>query len=300
MAGEAPRIDKDVMQLTSERDKLNEKASELIKANKENIQSLKNLYEKAREARKLRDDKNKIVIGLKEKKNSNELEFKKTKTVLDELEAKLDEIKRSRKDFDFKQYEALKKRIEGMEWKLQTEALNARQEKELSQEIKKLEKQVPKAQVIEQLLEEIRKAKHEFHAKKASLEKIRQEMHGHARESDRFHEELLKLYKKADSLKEKLGQNIDEIQEVRGEADEKHGTLKTIRKEHMQAMKQKREKEETLTKEELKKRLEEEREKQNELKQKISEQAKEILDSFKSGKKLSFEELQILQASNLI
>ncbi|HLC48377.1 MAG TPA: hypothetical protein VJI13_04855, partial [Candidatus Norongarragalinales archaeon] len=109
-----------------------------------------------------------------------------------------------------------------------------------------------------------------------------------AKESDKHHEAMLKAYKKADEVRLLISDYLEKIGEKRKDADESYSKLQEVRSEKVAE-------EDYGNYIDRKEKRKKEAEKMDEL----EERAKLIYDNFKAGKKVSMEELQILQMAGM-
>ncbi len=286
---EQPVPQEELVKAKTKRSQLNKKVKEIADKNREVVSELSESYAGVKEAKKLRDEKNRIVKALKEEKEKLLLQLKDWKAKVQEREAKVAELK----SFVSLPVFELKRRIKALDWKVQTEALPARVEKDLTQQIKKLEKQLPKADELDNVFKDLRKLRNDLYEKNLELTTILKAMDLSAKESDDFHGELVNLYKKANYLKGLLSVGVSQVSSVKREADVEHQKVVSMSK----SLKSQSEREEAARAEEERRRFEAGSKAKA---ADISEKARAIFEQFKQGKKLTFEELQILQASNLL
>ncbi|MFH0922594.1 MAG: hypothetical protein V1811_00880 [Candidatus Micrarchaeota archaeon] len=268
-----------------QRDSASQKAREISAKNRDNITKLKQLLAEAAEEKSARDVETHKVAGFKAKrseKNGQAIALKKELSQLNE---------------DLKKYSeaggenplALEAEIERQEWFLQTEVTNPRAERELSKKISELRKKLPAVKEAREILNKIRAKRSELKAVIDEGERIHAEVGKHAQLSQEHHDNLMKAQEKASKLQGFVSQALSELDEKRGEAQEAHEKLVELRKN--------REEEET-------KRVGvEEHERLQDLrkmKRDLSKQAEVIFERFKSGEKISMDEIHILRESGLV
>ena len=256
---------------------------DLAEKNRANISDFKKLLAEASHHRKRRDEANKKVREAKAKRDewsSKAFELKK-KAV--ELQAKLSSLPECRPVAD------LKETIEALEWKLQTEATNARLENALSKQIRDLEKTVPVAEEKEQTIAELREVRAKLREELEQLRSSSGEVRSLARQSDVEHEAMRACFKKADSLSADISRAIELLEEARGKAGEDAEEFGKIRAEL--SVEEKKERDEI----EAERRAEREKNKAR-----VSVHAQAALERFKAGGKISTQDLLALQEAGLI
>lgn len=271
-------------ELKQARKKTAEELHKLSEENRANIQSYKSLLAQAAETKRRRDTVNAEVKELFDKRRILVEQAKKLEEELKAVELQIAKTPHETK------YPAgvLRKMMNELEWRLQTEALNPRQEKALSQEVQKIKKELEKAEKVEPLFRqsrELRRRKHEFSLEFRALDESIESL---KKEGVEAHEKTTSLYKKADAVKEKISEYLDLIGEKSKEAGEIRERLDGTQEE--------------IEREEARKRREQEQRKKAEDSRKqlsINERARLIAQDFKSGKKISLEDLQVLQASGI-
>ncbi|MEK6953909.1 MAG: hypothetical protein AABX01_02805 [Candidatus Micrarchaeota archaeon] len=276
--------EKQITELKEETKLKNQEVRKLAEENQKNITRLRELLNEADEEKKKRDELN-----------------SKVKEASDKRKALIDEGKKLDKDLRLAETESAKYKTEGgmplgrleqlierMEWRLQTQSMPVKEENLLSQEIKKLLKERSeqlKSQPLRRRVYELRKRRQELNTEFRALDEAQESA---AKESDKHHETMLKDYKKADEVRGKISEHLEAIGEKRKDADDTYSKLQEVRGgaeaeheyEEYHDRKEKRKKEE---------------EKMDEL----EEKAKLIYENFKSGKKVTMEDLQILHMAGM-
>ncbi len=271
-------------ELKQARKKTAEELHGLSEENRKNIEGYKNLLAQANEAKRRRDTVNAEVKELFDKRKAL---VDRARKLEDELNAAEEQLAKAPQAARYPAG-ALRRMMNELEWKLQTEALGPRQEKALSQEVQKIKKEFDKAEKIEPLqrkARELRKRKHEisleFRALDESIAALKEE-------GDGAHEKTMSLYKKSDAVKAKITEYLDLIGEKSKEAGEIRDRLEGTQEEIDREQAKKRKEQESMKKaDDSRKQLS------------INERARLIAADFKSGKKISLEDLQVLQASGI-
>ncbi|MFA4946633.1 MAG: hypothetical protein WC607_03810 [Candidatus Micrarchaeia archaeon] len=267
------------------RDLSEKEARELAKKNRERIDELRETMSTSSEARRKRDEENAKVKEYKEKRLAAETEVDKVKTELDEKKEKLRLLVGDSK----MPFEKLQREIEELEWIQQTEATSAKRERELSKQINDLRKQLPSSEEAKKLYTDVGALRERLSKLNAEARDNRKLMEEHARESDVHHNKHLAAYKSGKALQEKISSAMGVLDVKRGEADAANGELAGIQRKKRDEESQEYEKERRET-----------RAKETEIKHRVELKAKDILEKFRSGEKLSMEEFLILKESGLM
>ncbi len=281
---EDEREQKRLSALREQRDAANKQVRVIAARNKALINEFKQLMAKADAEKKARDSENEIVKKLVEEKKALENEISVLKKACVEKQNELRGLSEFKGD-----PERLQEEIEELEWKQQTEAVSAKKERELSKKINELRAQLPKTEKATKLLKELRELRVKLRDKINESRKKSDEINAHARASDEHHQTRIACLKKAEALEQKIGETFKELDAKRGEADAQHAELAAARAE-------------------LRKREENEKQKETRAKlaaearirAKISEQAKRLFEEFKAGRKLSMDELLVLQEAGVL
>ncbi len=255
-----------------ERDRLREEFERRVSRKKVIQNKILELKSKFNELRNAKNELNLRISSLKG-------EVEKLKA---EISSKIEEIKVfkgqifSLKKFTSKPAEDVKKKIESLEWRLQTERYNPIEEKNLISIIKNLEGEAKIHEKIDELRHKISNDKNEINMLKQKLTCLRDEISKLKDLRRRKIEELNMLYDEILKLrveKEKLVKEIGEVKVKLGDVYNEIGKLKVRLKK--------------LQEELLFKKLEEAVSNMD----KITENAEKKL---KKGEKLSFEEFKLL------
>ncbi|MBI5224244.1 hypothetical protein HY989_00060 [Candidatus Micrarchaeota archaeon] len=272
---------KEIEELKEETRSKNLEVRKMADENQKKIQMLKELLDKADTERKARDEYNSKVKEAVDKRRHLIDKAREVDLQLKELEAEGSKYVVPEGSMPIGRLNHL---IDQLEWQLQTSAMPIKQENALSKEIKELLKQkiaLEKTQPLRRKLYELRKSRQELNNEFRSLDGI-QEVN--SKESDSRHETMLKYYKKADEIRVEISDYLEKIGEKRKDADETYSKLRDVRNEIQTEG-------DRVYAEERRERKKKEDEKLDEL----EEKAKQIYLDFKSGKKVSMEELQIMQ-----
>jgi phosphoserine phosphatase len=261
-------LERTLKKLTSERDQLNDDAKKYRQERDELNSQIRENLDKALKYRDERDQINKEVKSQKKLRDEAHQKYKKmewTSGRREVIQAE-DEIKR------------LEKTIE-------TRVLDIRKENELVKKVTDLRKKVQGMQEDEESREEALKLKEiseGYHAKVVELSDQAQETH----------EKMLEYFRRIDEIRSQADEAHKKFIETRETANQKHEEVKAtfgkIRKVN-KGMDRVKAKERSIEDEIVRKKTSEER-----------ERAEEIYRKFREGKKVSTEELLLLQKHNIV
>ena len=261
-------LEKKLKELTQERDKLNEEARTFKHLRDDYNSSIKDNLDKALNYRNERDQVNK--------------EVKKYKKLRDEANQELKKMEWSSGRRDIQRVQDEIKKIDKT---IETQVLDIRKENELVKQVTELQKQLQSMKENEETREEAVKLKElseSYHARVVELSDQAQETH----------EQMIKYFEKIDDIRVKADEAHAEFMKIRENASQKHEEVKTLLKEI-------KAKNKALDKVKAKKRYREDEITHSEnIKEK--ERAQEIYRKFRGGKKLSTEELLLLQKHNIV
>jgi uncharacterized coiled-coil DUF342 family protein len=258
--------------LKKQRDELNDKAHELVVGSKESTQRVKKLRSELRNAKKKRDEENKSVQELKKKRDEINKKIKAKVDELNKLQGSIDNTKKSIGSG----FREAKKELERLEWKVQTDVLNVKQEEKMVRKIAELEETVGSSEEFFEKRKGFRTIIKELDALRKEAQKYHEQMLQHAKASEVYHDSVQDIYKKIKVLEPEQKEISDKIRQAKREADEAH---KLFREEFTKVKGVEIAARETSHKEKV-----------NEMRKK----ANQLMSEFKSGKKLTTEELQII------
>ena len=168
-----------------------EKKDELSDDIREKIKDIK-------ENKKKRDDFTNRVKKLKEKRNEFNQEIRKK---ISELVKLKEGMKKLTKNSKVKDPYKIKGEIDGIEVKLETEAMSFEKEKQLSKKLKLLKKLFHEASAIIDAIDKIKKLNSEIDSSKKNSQNVHNEIQKLAKESQKLHEGIIKSSKEIDELK---------------------------------------------------------------------------------------------------
>jgi phosphoserine phosphatase len=261
-------LEKRLKILTKERDDLNENAREFKKIRDELNASIKENLDKAL---KYRDERDKI-----------NQEVRKYKKLRDETNQELKKMEYASGRRDILKIQA---EIDKIEKTIETKVLDMRKENELVKKVQDLSKTLSQMKEDEKVQTEaiaLKEVSEAHHAQVVEFSDKAQETH----------EKMLEYFKNIDDVRTKADLAHNQFIETREKASAKHEEVKSVLNEI-------RRKNKGLDKVKAKERnIESEKSKKKNMAEK--EIAKDIYEKFKEGKKLSTEELRLLQKHNIV
>lgn len=268
LLSEKKDLEKNLKELTRDRNALNDEAKAHKQLRDELNTSIKEILDKALEQRKERDAINQEVKKYKKLRDETNQELKK----LEWSSGKRDIIK-------------IRDEIKKLDKTIETKVLDIRKENELVKKVTDLQKKLKTMQEDENTQKEaveLKERSESYHAKVMELSDQAQETH----------EQMLAYFHKIDEIRTKADEAHAEFISTREKASAKHEEVKAILKEI-------RGKNKSLDKAKAKERNKEDRI-SHEKNIQEKEKAEEIYRKFRDGKKLSTDELLLLQKHNIV
>ncbi|MFQ6120278.1 MAG: coiled-coil protein [Methanosarcinales archaeon] len=264
------------------RDKLNREANKLSAKRNELNKKNKLLLKKAQELKKKRDEYNENVSKYKKKRD-------RINKKINKIYKKIDKLRKEKNLSGGPSIHELKKEIEELEFKQQTEVLTPSKERELVVKISALRDELYYKTAELESDEEIKALLDEAESLREKASYYHEKVNEFADLAQEYHDKMLDIYHEADK--------------VRSESDAMHReflkTLKTADKQHQQYLDAQNEiKDFTVLIDGLKRSSREGR--QERARAKIRKEAEEIYNQFKLGEKLNTEDLMLLQRSGLL
>ncbi|MGC9517025.1 MAG: phosphoserine phosphatase SerB [Methanomicrobiales archaeon] len=260
--------EKNLAEVAEERTEFNQEAKDFRTLRDDLNNSLKENLNKAIE---FRDKRNKINEDVEKNKKLREKANKELKS-MEWASGKKDRIN-------------IENEIKKIEKTIETKVLDIRKENELVKKSTELRKKLKEIQENEEVREEameLRKLSESHHSKVVEL----------SEEAQNAHDKMLEYFKKTDEIRSKADDAHKKFVESKEKASKKHeefrAILNEIHKINKKIGKFKSEKREMESKANKKRNIQE------------KERAKEIYQKFKEGKKLSTDELLLLQKHDIV
>ncbi len=265
--------------LKEKRDELNSQVKQLILEVKSQRDKLNSIDKKIIEVKEKRDAKNNLVKVL----------ITKRKTITDKIREHKAAQKQNNHDsakFDpvTKDPAKLKSEIKKLDWDLQTRQHSIKQDDQMQNRLEQMENSL----ALVKSCEKINKKQAKTRAKISDLEEELELTHelivdnNHAGKKE--HEELIILYNQIKELRTEAAPKFKQIKELKKHADDAHnGYIKELNQQK--------------TRKEAKIKSEKKREEQNKTQKEdeLKKQAEDLYAQFTKGKKLTGEELIIIQ-----
>ncbi len=242
------------------------------------------IHSKIRNASEYKEKRNSLTSIVKNTKLSKEELEKK----LTDLESEIAKLKEDRKKVLEKSGVddpvMLKRTIKKLEYRIETEAISFEKEKEIMKSLSKMRKQLEKASESHAIERQLDHKFRDLRDVKEQLEMHKKIVQHSAKESQKHHVELIESSKEIDDLRSKEEQFEENIQKIKSDINAL-GTELDAKLAQMDVVRKKLQDNNVQLKEDI------EKSKQEILKQKDTA----VQEKIKSGKKLTTEDLLILQ-----
>jgi uncharacterized coiled-coil DUF342 family protein len=265
-----------------ERNRLNAEASQFATRRDELNTKTRALIDSAQQSKDKRDEFNKLVSENKEKRDSiNEQ--------ANNLLAKADQIKRKFRVSGGLSLSELKREIDHLEFRQQTEVVSTEKERELVDHIAHLWEEYRKKRVELENNTELKEALEKAHQLREEASEFHKQLTDNADRAQECHEKMLKCFKEADTVRAEADVAHKEFVRAQESADEQH-------QKYIKMEKELRDYDKIISS--LKKRTKEARETRE--KGDVLKRAEEVYAMFKDGQKLETDDLLLLQRSGLL
>ncbi|MCE8426529.1 MAG: coiled-coil protein [Candidatus Methanoperedens sp.] len=266
----------------NKRNELNLEASKCASKRNELNKRTKELIDEAQQLKKSRDENNELVGISKQKRDELNDQANKVYTELDKI----------RKDLnlgDGPSLKELKREIDTLEFKQQTEVLTSSKERELvdniakmTEELKRRKQQLEGSSELKSLLEQAQALRDEAAVHHAKVKE-------YAEAAQQYHDKMITIFKEADAIRAESDAAHKEFVKAQEAADEQHRLFiqsqKEIRELNKVIIGLKRKSKET---------------KDESIREQTKKEAEEVYNQFKLGEKLNTEDLMLLQRSGLL
>jgi len=261
------------------RDELNDKTKEWALRRDELNAQVRKLIDEANQKRESRDKLNAEVKEAKAKRDEWNRKF-------NDLSDKAMVLRREKMPKSGLSIRKNKAELRALEKKHMTSVLSAQKEKALMKEMSMLDAKIKEMEREIEQFEEVKQAEKDAREAKDNAESFHKQVSELAEKAQSEHDSMLKLYEEADTLRKEADGAQDKFIEAKLAADEEHREhIEHIRQVHDfdkiisgirdKGKKSRRDKDDTSVKKE----------------------AEEIFEKFKSGEKLSTDDIMILQKS---
>ncbi len=265
-----------------ERNRLNAEASQFATRRDELNTKTRALIDSAQQSKDKRDEFNKLVSENKEKRDSiNEQ--------ANNLLAKADQIKRKFRVSGGLSLSELKREIDHLEFRQQTEVVSTEKERELVDHIAHLWEEYRKKRVELENNTELKEALEKAHQLREEASEFHKQLTDNADRAQECHEKMLKCFKEADTVRAEADVAHKDFVRAQESADEQH-------QKYIKMEKELRDYDKIISS--LKKRTKEARETRE--RGDVLKRAEEVYAMFKDGQKLETDDLLLLQRSGLL
>lgn len=277
------RLNQELAPLKEEQNRLNAEAKKWADKRDFLNEKIRDLRKKANAIKEKRNTFNKKVRKLKSLRNQLKGEYKEKRDRISELQEKIRVLEETKPKRNLRQ---VQRRIEEIDWKIQTSLLSMKEEQNLVSQVRQLENEL----VVQKQIEKMKSKLYELNEEEKKLGLEAKEIHAKlsdlAEQSQNFHLKMIEflenaktLQSEADEAHQKHEKARQHAQKIREKCTELLKKIKAIRKELKESLDKKK------------------AERQNELQKQLEEKA---LAKLKSGEKLIWEEFQILAKKGLV
>lgn len=264
------------------RDDLNDKTKEWAERRDELNAQVRKLIDEANQKRESRD---KLNAAVKEAK-ANRDEWNRKFNELSDRAMSLRREKMPKSGISIRKYKA---ELRALEKKHMTSVLTPEKEKALMKEMSQLDSKIKEMEREIEQFAEVRQAEKDAREAKDSAENFHRQVSELAEQAQTEHDAMLKLYEDADTTRKEADAAQEKFIEAKLAADEQH-------REHIEHIRQVHDFDKIISGiRDKTKRARRERDDTS-----VKKEAEDIFEKFKSGEKLSTEDLLILQKSGYI
>ncbi|MFH0713623.1 MAG: hypothetical protein V1722_04175 [Candidatus Micrarchaeota archaeon] len=250
----------------------------LRQKNSQALSKLRELFTKVSQEKASRDSENAIVKTTAGKIEETRKELNAVQEKLTKLDVELKPLKEQ-----FGSPDKINVEIRALEYSLNIN-YSLQREKVISKQVSQLSKQLKAMQASVPKLKEQSQLRHSARDLRTKLGELVKDLKAHANQSEEHHHEMLAILKTADELQTTLPKALTELDEKRGELIQLTAVeTEQRKKDHAEFEAQRKQ-----TKQIAAKKLND-----------VKIRAKEIMEKFKTGKPISFEELQVLQVAGI-
>lgn len=262
----------DVFELAKKRDGLNLSVKKGIEAIRGKMAEMKALNESAKKLKIERDSKNKIVAEFRKKRDALNADAKKAIAELKKIDAGLKKLPRQDGPLD-----VLQKNAKELDWKIQTEHRSIKKDEELRDKLEEIEKEIASGEKRSGLLSRRAEISRGLDKVREEAETIHSLIVDNSQAAKKAHEELISIYSRIKAIRAEVAPASKDITDLKKQANEAHGALVEAKKNVHESQASQRMSRASAAEEKMRIR------------------AKELMDEFSHGKKLSTEEILIIQ-----
>jgi len=261
------------------RDELNEKTREWADRRDELNSQVRKLIEEANGKREMRDKLNADVKSAKAHRDEWNRKY-------NDLSDKLMQLKREKMPKSGQSIRRFRAELRALEKKHMTSVMNAGKERELVEQISELSNRIREMEKEMEQFTEIKTAEKDAREAKDKAEGYHRDVSELAERAQSEHDAMLKLYEEADALRKEADDAQERFVETKLKADEEH-------REHIEHIRQVHDFDKIISG--IRDRTRREKKERDD--DSAKKEAEEIFGRFKSGEKLSTEDIMVLQKS---
>lgn len=262
-----------------QRDELNEKTREWADRRDELNAQVRRLIEEANGRREMRDKLNAEVRQVKANRDEWNRKF-------NEFSDKVLDLKRERMPKSGQSIRKYKAELRALEKRHMTSVMSVEKERALVEEMGELSKKVKAMEMEMEQFTEVKVAEQEAREAKDLAEGYHKQVSELAEKAQAEHDAMLKLYEEADGLRKEADDAQEKFIEAKLTADEEH-------RQHIDHIRQVHDFDKLISG--IRDRTRKARKEKDD--DTAKREAEEIFDKFKSGEKLSTEDIMVLQKS---
>ncbi len=262
-----------------QRDELNEKTREWADKRDQLNSQVRKLIEEANGRRETRDKLNAEVREVKAKRDEWNRKF-------NEFSDKVMDLKREKMPRSGLSIKKLKTELRALEKRHMTSVLSAEKERALVEEIGGLSNRIKTMEKESEQFTEVKVAEKDARDAKDNAEGFHKQVSELAEKAQAEHDAMLKLYEEADRLRKEADDAQEKFIEAKLTADEEH-------REHIEHIRQVHDFDKIISG--IRDKTRKARKEKDD--DSVKKEAEMIFDKFKSGEKLSTEDIMVLQKS---
>lgn len=211
-------LDEKIISSRTRRNQLDEQAKLLARKRDELNEQFQKLKEQIQELKEKRDSLNLQVRELKAKREEARRRLSDKRNEADSVRKTIAGLEKRASG----SYSNLKKRMQELEWRIQTNPLSTKEEARLIAQIKGLESQVVVHDKIRELKDRLIMLQAKTNAARLSANEAHEKLSKIAQDSEIYHGKMIEVVKQASDLKSKADEaHLDYVQ-VKRKADEAH------------------------------------------------------------------------------
>jgi len=264
------------------RDRLNEETRKWVETRDKFNANVRELIEEASKHREKRDALN---VKVRESKASRDEWNKK----VNDLNESVIQLKKANMPKDVPPLKKLKKELKNLEFKQMTSVLSTDKEKELIELLSDMQAKIKEREKLMEQNTDIKDAIGELREARDKAEEHHKTVSVLAEQAQTEHDTMIDLYEKADEFRKQADEAQEKFIESKLNADEEH-------RKHIENIRQVHDFDKIITGLRQKVRKAKKKKEESDAKR----EAGEIFDKFKSGEKLSTEDIMALQKSGYL